>query len=120
MFNCQLHPVITVDGIQFFIIARCFSSSVIQDCATTVWFVSKSILLDNDQKNIFIIKDLLVNVKHQLLEEILDSLKDIDCVPKVVKAWTIQWGNQDKSTLLHRPEAFMLHFNQKCDHHVHW
>ena len=56
-FNCQLHPVITVDGTQYFIIAQCFSSSVILGHATTVWFVSESIPLNNDQKNIFIIKD---------------------------------------------------------------
>ena len=76
-FNCWLHPVIYVDGIQYFIIAKCFSSSVILGHATTVWFVSKSVPLGN-QKDIFIIKDSWVNVKHQLSEEeILQGLKDV-------------------------------------------
>jgi len=92
-FNCQFLPVITVDRTPYFIVARCFSSSVIQGRATTVWFVSESIPPDNDQKNIF--KDLWGNVERQLLEEILDSLKDVDCVPKVVNACTVKWGGQD-------------------------
>ena len=99
MFDCQLHPVIYVDGIQYFIIAKCFSSSVIQGCTTTVWFVSKSAPLGN-QKDIFVIKDSWVNVEHQLSEEeILQGLKDIDCIPKLEKAWTVQWDGQDVSRL---------------------
>lgn len=86
-FDCRLHPVITVDSTQYFVIAWCFSSSVIHGRATTVWFISKSILPDSNQRNIFIVKDLWINVECQLSEEeILDALKDVDCVLKVVKA----------------------------------
>ncbi|KAI9566740.1 hypothetical protein HD554DRAFT_2040101 [Boletus coccyginus] len=45
-------------------------------------------------------------------------LKDVDCVLKVEKAWTVQRDGQDDSTLLRRPAAFMSHFEQQCDHRV--
>ena len=120
MVDCWLHPVITIDGMQYFIIAKCFSSCVIWGCTTTVRFVSKSVSLDSDPKNIFVIKDLWVNVEHQLSEEeIFNGLKDVDYVPKVEKALTVQQDGQDDSTSLHHPAAFMLHFNWQCNHHVH-
>ena len=119
MFDCRLHPVIYVDGVQYFIIANCFSSSVIRGCATTVWFVSKSVP-PGDQKDIFVIKDSWVNVECQLSEEeILQGLKDVDCIPKLEKAWTVQQDSQDDSTSLRRPEKFMSLFGQPCDHRVH-
>ena len=118
-FDCRLHPVIHVDGVQYFIIAKCFSSSVIRGRATTVWFVSKSVPPGSDQKDIFVIKDSWVNVGRQLLEEeILEGLKDVDCIPKVEKAWTVQRDGQDDSTSLRRPTAFMSLFNRPCDHRV--
>ena len=117
-FDCRLHPVIHVDGMQYFIIAKCFSSSVIRGRATTVWFVSKSVP-PSDQKEIFVIKDSWVNVERQLSEEeILEGLKDVDCVPKVEKAWTVQRDGKDDSTSLRRPAAFMSFFGRSCDHHV--
>ena len=110
--------MIHVDGVQYFIIAKCFSSSVIWGRATTVWFVSKSVPPGND--DVFVIKDSWVNVERQFLEEeILEGLKDIECVPKVKKAWTIQWDSQDDSTALRHPEAFMALFRWPCDHRVH-
>ncbi|KAG8214275.1 hypothetical protein J3R82DRAFT_9219 [Butyriboletus roseoflavus] len=116
-FDCRLHPVITIDGKQYFIIARCFSSSIIRGRATTVWFVSDSVPPRSNPKNIFVIKDSWVNVERQLQEEdILNLLKDVDCVPKVEKAWTVKRDGQDDSTSLRRPTAFMSHFKQKCDH----
>ena len=117
-FDCRLHPVIYVDGIQYFIIAKCFSSSVIRGRTTTVWFVSKSVPL-GDQKDIFVIKDSWVNVERQLSEEeILQGLKDVDCIPKLEKAWTVQRDGQDDSTSLRRPEKFMSLFGRPCDHRV--
>ena len=117
-FDCRLHPVIHVDGMQYFIIAKCFSSSVIRGRATTVWFVSKSVPPSN-QKEIFVIKDSWVNVECQLSEEeILEGLKDVDCVPKVEKAWTVQQDGKDDSTSLRRPAAFMSFFGRSCDHRV--
>ena len=96
--------MIYVDGMQYFIIAKCFSSNVIWGHATTVWFVSKSVPPSSDQKDIFVIKDSWVNVERQLLEEeILEGLKDVECVPKVVMAWTVQRDGQDDSTSLRRP-----------------
>ena len=110
MFDCWLHPVIYVDGIQYFIIAKCFSSSVIWGHATTVWFVSK-LVPPGDQKDIFIIKDSWVNVRCLLSEEeILQGLKDINCIPKLEKAWTVQQDGQNNSTSLHHPEKFMTLF----------
>ncbi|KIK11474.1 hypothetical protein PISMIDRAFT_19493 [Pisolithus microcarpus 441] len=119
-FDCQLHPVITVDATQYFIIAKCFSSSVIQGRATNVWFVAKSILAGSDPNNIFVVKDSWVNIEHQLLEEqIFEALKDVECVPKVKEAWTVQRDGQDDLTSLCCPAAFMSHFNQSCDHRTH-
>lgn len=119
MFDCRLHHVIYVDGVQYFIIAKCFSSSVIRGRATTIWFVSKSVPPGSDQKEIFIIKDSWVNVERQLLEEeILERLKDVNCVPKVEKAWTVQWDGRDDSTSLRRPPTFMSLFKQQCNHRV--
>lgn len=118
-FDCRLHPVIYVDGVQYFIVAKCFSSSVIRGRATTVWFVSKSVPPGSDQKEIFVIKDSWVNVERQLLEEeILEGLKDVDCVPKVEKAWTVQRDGRDDSTSLRRPPTFMSLFKRQCDHRV--
>ena len=118
-FDCRLHPMIYVDGTQYFIIAKCFSSNVIRGRATTVWFVSKAVPPSSDQKDIFVIKDSWVNVERQLLEEeILEGLKDVECVPKVAKAWTVQRDGQDDSTLLRRPEAFISLFKGSCDRRV--
>ena len=103
---------------QYFIIAKCFSSSVIRGHATTVWFVSK-LVPPSDQKEIFVIKDSWVNIERQLSEEeILEGLGDVDCIPKLEKAWTIQQDSKDDSTSLHHPAAFMSLFRQSCDHHV--
>ncbi|KAI5987298.1 hypothetical protein EDD15DRAFT_2173804 [Pisolithus albus] len=116
-FDCRLHPVITVDATQYFIIAKCFSSSVIRGQATNVWFVAKSIPAGSDPNNIFVVKDSWVNVERQLSEEqILEALKDVECVLKVKEAWTVQWDGQDDSTSLCRPAAFMSHFQRPCDH----
>jgi hypothetical protein len=110
-FDCRLHPVIAIDGAQYFMIAKCFSSTVIQGHATHVWFVTKSVPAGSDLKDIIMIKDSRVNVEHQLSEEqIFEALKDIDCVPKVEKAWTVQWDGQDDLTSLLRPEAFYISF----------
>ncbi|KIK15954.1 hypothetical protein PISMIDRAFT_16145 [Pisolithus microcarpus 441] len=116
-FDCRPHPVITIDTTQYFIIAKCFSSSVIWGQATNVWFVAKSIPAGSDPNNIFVVKDSWVNVERQLLEEqIFEALKDVECVPKVKEAWTIQRDGQDDSTSLCHPVAFMSHFNWSCDH----
>lgn len=118
-FKWQLHPVIIVDDIQYFVRAKCFGNSGIRGRATTVWFVSKTIPPDEGSDEIFAVKDSWVNVERQLLEEeILDSLKDVDCIPKVVTAWTVRRGDQDDSTSLRRPESFMSLFKRKCDHRV--
>ncbi|KAI6046600.1 hypothetical protein EDC04DRAFT_2598029 [Pisolithus marmoratus] len=117
MFDCQLHPVITVDGMQYFIIAKCFSSSVIQGHATNVWFVTKSILAGSDPNNIFVVKDSWVNAECQLSEEqIFEALKNIECVLKVKEAWTVQQDGQDDLMSLHHPVAFMSHFKQPFTH----
>jgi hypothetical protein len=101
-FNC---------GTQYFVITKCFSSSVIRGRATHICFVAKSVLAGSDPKDIFMIKNLWVNVECQLSEEqIFEALKDVDCVPKVEKAWTVQQDGQDDSTSLHHPKAFMSHF----------
>jgi hypothetical protein len=118
-FDRRLHPVIIADGTPYFVIAKCFSSSVIWGRATHVWFVTKSVPAGSDPKDIFVIKDSWVNVEHQLSEEqIFEALKDVDCVPKVEKAWTVQRDGQDDSTSLRHPEAFMSHFKRQCDHRV--
>ena len=118
-FDCRLHPVITIDGEQYFIIGKCFSSSVIRGRATTVWFVSKSVPPDKDQKNIFVIKDSWVNIERKLSEEeILKGLENVDCVLKVEKAWTVKRNGHDDSTSLRRPRAFMSLFKRQYDHRV--
>ncbi|KAI5989728.1 hypothetical protein EDD15DRAFT_2113642, partial [Pisolithus albus] len=120
-FDRRLHPVITIDDTRYFIIAKCSSSCIIRGRATHVWFVTTSVP-PSDSDDIFIIKDSWVNEERKLSEaQILEELNyhNIECVPKVVKACTVQRDGQEDSTSLRCPEAFMSHFNRQYDHRVH-